>query len=134
MWEVIDIPMRVNRTLLYSGVFVAAIGAALMAANLGQASANALIEILGLWPVAVIAIGVGIVLMPTRLSLAGGVLAAAAPGLLLGGLLALSPRLAVDSGYWDELRAVYQHYQQCHDVDTHVDFGNVQFDSSGGCK
>jgi hypothetical protein len=134
MREVMDIPMRVNRTLLYTGVFVATIGAALLAADLAQPSANALIQTLGLWPVAVIAIGVGIVLMRTRLSLAGGMLAAAAPGLLLGGLLALSPRLAVDSGYWDELRAVYQHYQQCHDVETRVDFGNVQFDPAGGCK
>jgi hypothetical protein len=126
--------MRVNRTLLYTGVFVAAIGAALMAADIGQPSANVLIEILGLWPVAVIAIGVGIVLLRTRLSLAGGLLAAAVPGLLLGGLLALSPRLAVESGYWDQLRAVYQHYQLCHDVDTNVYFGNVQFDPSGGCR
>jgi hypothetical protein len=125
--------MRVNRTLLYTGVFVAAIGAALLAADLWQPSAGALIEVLGLWPLAVIALGVGLVLRRTPLGLVSGVLAAAVPGLVLGGVIALSPRLTVDRGYWYELRSAVEH-PGLPDVRPHIDFDNLQFDHIGGLR
>ena len=59
--------MRLNRTLLYTGVFLVAIGSAVVAADL--LSTAALIDLLRLWPVAVIAIGLGIALRRTQLSL-----------------------------------------------------------------
>jgi hypothetical protein len=126
--------MRLNRTLLYSGVFMTALGVALLAIDASSPSTSQLIEVLRLWPLVPIAAGLALVLRRTSFSLAGGLLAAAVPGLVLGGLLALSPRVAVDHGYWDEMRAVYRYYQQCHDVEPNLDFGNVQFDPSGGCK
>jgi hypothetical protein len=126
--------MRLNRTLLYSGVFLTALGVALLAIDASSPSTSQLIEVLRLWPLVPIAAGLALVLRRTSFSLAGGLLAAAVPGLVLGGLLALSPRVAVDHGYWDEMRAVYRYYQQCHDVEPNLDFGNVQFDPSGGCK
>ena len=126
--------MRLNRTLLYTGVFLTALGLALFAVEASSPTTNQLIQALGLWPLVPIAAGLALVLRRTSFSLASGLLAAVVPGLFLGGLLALSPRVAVDRGYWDEMRAVYRYYQQCHDVEPNLDFGNVQFDPSGGCK
>jgi hypothetical protein len=125
--------MRLNRTLLYAGVFVAAVGVALLAADVGQLGPAALIEVLGLWPLAVIAAGVGLVVRRTPLSLAGGLLAVALPGLLLGGILALGPRLAVERGYFDRLHAAYQRYH-CAELGARLDVGDVEIDPIGGCS
>jgi hypothetical protein len=122
--------MRMNRTLLYTGVFLVAIGGAVMAA--GLLSTSTLIDVLRLWPVAVIATGLGIVFRRTQLSLVSGVLAVAIPGLILGGAMAVGPRLAIERGYWDELKAAYEWHQRC-DVDAYADFGNVHIDPIGGC-
>lgn len=126
--------MRLDRTLLYAGVFVAAVGIALLAADAGQLDASALIRVLGLWPLAVIAVGGGIVLRRTPISLAGGLLAAAVPGLVLGGILALGPRLALERGYLHALEAAYErHSIYCADPGARFDFGNVEMDPFGGC-
>jgi hypothetical protein len=130
--------MRVNRTLLYAGVFVLALGAGLLLAGRWQLTTNDLIGVLGLWPLAVIAVGLGLALRRTQLSLASGLLAAAVPGLVLGGVMALSPRLAVERGVWQELRqeiraaAEWHHY--CADAGARLDFGNVEFAPIGGCS
>ena len=125
--------MRLNRTLLYAGVFVAAVGVALLIADVGQYGSTTLVEILGLWPLAVIAAGVGLVVRRTPVSLVGGLLAVALPGLLLGGVLALGPRLAVDRGYFHRLEAAYERYH-CVDFGARLDFGNVEIDPTGGCS
>ncbi len=90
--------MRVNRRFLYWGVFLVAIGAVLVAADVGRLDSEAIADILRLWPLAFVAIGIGIALRRTRFSLPSGVLAAAVPGLLLGGGFALVPRIAADCG------------------------------------
>ncbi|HEU4918700.1 MAG TPA: hypothetical protein VFT20_03125 [Candidatus Limnocylindrales bacterium] len=90
--------MRVNRRFLYAGIFLVAIGAVLVAADLGAIDAGILIDALRLWPLAVVALGVGLVLRRTPLGLPGGMLAAAVPGLLLGSAFALGPRFADDCG------------------------------------
>jgi hypothetical protein len=90
--------MRVNRRLLYSGVFFTAIGAVLVAVDVHAVDTTAIADALRLWPLAIVAIGVGLILRRTRLSLPGGMLAAALPGLLLGGGFAVAPRIAVDCG------------------------------------
>jgi hypothetical protein len=125
--------MRLNRTLLYTGVFVVAVGAALLAADVGQLDATALIQAMGLWPVAVIGVGVGIVLLPTRASLAGGLLAAVMSGLILGGMFALGPRLAIERGYLHELEAAYERHDYCADIGARLDVGTVEIDPIGGC-
>jgi hypothetical protein len=125
--------MRLNRTLLYLGVFVTAVGAALLIADAGQYSSAALIEILGLWPVALIAAGVGLVVRRTPLSLVGGLLAVALPGLLLGGILSLGERLTVERGYIYDLEAAYERYH-CAESGARLDFGNVEIDPTGGCS
>jgi cell wall-active antibiotic response 4TMS protein YvqF len=88
--------MRVHRRFLYWGIFLVAIGGVLVAADLGAADQAALTEVLRLWPLAVVAIGLGIVLRRTELGLPGLVLAAAVPGVVLGGAFAMAPRFAGD--------------------------------------
>jgi len=125
--------MRLNRTLLYTGVFLVAIGGAVTAADVGPLSTASLVDALRLWPLAVIAVGLGIALRRTRLSLTGGVLAAAVPGLVLGGAMAVGPRLAIERGYWDEFKSAIEWHNRCPDVDARVDFGNVHIAPIGGC-
>ncbi|MEX1168667.1 MAG: hypothetical protein WEE50_00850 [Chloroflexota bacterium] len=90
--------MRVNRKFLYWGVFLVAVGGVLVAADLNGVDETTIVDWLRLWPLAVVAIGVGIVLRRSRFNVAGGMLAAAVPGLVLGGAFALGPRIAVDCG------------------------------------
>jgi hypothetical protein len=90
--------MRVNRRLLYFGVFLAAIGGVLVVADLRAVDTATIADALRLWPLAIVAIGVGLVLRRTQFSLAGGMLAAAVPGLIVGGGFAAAPRFAVDCG------------------------------------
>ena len=90
--------MRVNRRFLYLGVFLVAMGGVLVATDLGNVDTTIIADALRLWPLAIVAIGLGIVLRRTRFGLPGGLLAAAVPGLLLGGGFAIAPRIAVDCG------------------------------------
>jgi len=90
--------MRINRRFLYWGVFLVAIGVVLVAADLNGVDDTTLADWLRLWPLAILAIGVGIVLRRTRFSVAGGMLAAAVPGLVLGGAFAIGPQFAIDCG------------------------------------
>ena len=90
--------MRVNRRFLYWGVFLAALGAVLVAVDLRNGDTAVIADALRFWPLAIVAIGVGLVLRRTRFSLPAGLLAAALPGLVLGGSFALAPRLAIDCG------------------------------------
>ncbi len=90
--------MQVNRRFLNIGVFLVAAGAVMLVAQSGAIDREAVARALGLWPVVVIALGLGILLRRTRLGLAGGMLAAAMPGLLLGGLVVAAPQLAPGCG------------------------------------
>ena len=133
-----DNPMRVNRALLYAGVFVVALGAGLLLAGRWQLTTNDLIGVLGLWPLALIAVGLGIALRRTQLGLASGLFAAAVPGLVLGGVMALSPRLAVEHGVWQEIRQEIRiaadWHRYCAAAGAHLDLGNVEFTPTGGCS
>lgn len=90
--------MRVNRRFLYWGVFLVAIGGVLVVADLAAVDSATIEHALRLWPLAIIAIGLGLILRRTRFSVAGGMLAAAMPGLLLGGAFAVVPHFSVDCG------------------------------------
>jgi hypothetical protein len=90
--------MPINRRFLYAGVFLVAIGAVLVAVDLSGVDTAARVDLLRLWPLALVAVGAGLVLRRTRVSLSSGVLAAAMPGLILGGALSLAPRWASDCG------------------------------------
>ncbi len=90
--------MRVNRRFLYWGILLVALGGVLVAADLGAVDTPALTDALRLWPLAIVAIGLRLVLRKTRWSLAGLMLAAALPGLVLGAAFAVAPRFAGNCG------------------------------------
>lgn len=90
--------MVVKRRFLNVGVFLVAAGAVMLVAQGGAIDRDAVGQALGFWPVVVIALGLGILLRRTRLGLPGGMLAAAMPGLLLGGLVVAAPQLAPGCG------------------------------------
>lgn len=90
--------MRINRALLYAGIFLVAIGGVIVIVDQGVLAPSTVSEALRFWPVAVLAIGTGLVLRRTPVSLAGGLLATAVPGLVLGGAFAVAPRVSGDCG------------------------------------
>ena len=90
--------MAINRRFLYVGLFLVAIGGVLVAVDLSAVDTSALGGVLRLWPVAVIALGAGIVLRRSRYALVAGIIAAMLPGLVLGGGLAVAPRHGLDCG------------------------------------
>jgi hypothetical protein len=81
----------VNRRLLRWGVFLLALGGVLLLGQAGGLDRELVRQALALWPVAVIAIGASILLRRTPAGLASGVVAAALPGLLVGGLVVSFP-------------------------------------------
>lgn len=90
--------MRVNRKFLYAGLFLVAIGGVVVAADQGAVDAATLADVVRLWPLIPIAIGVGLVARRSKLSLAAGMLAAAVPGIVLGSGFAVIPRFAGSCG------------------------------------
>ena len=90
--------MTVNRRFLYWGVFLVAAGAVALVAQTDAVDSDVLAQVLRLWPVVIIALGIGLLLRRTRFGLAGGMLAATMPGLLLGGLVVAAPRMAPECG------------------------------------
>lgn len=90
--------MRVNRKFLYWGVFFVAMGGVMVAADLAGIDENVVTDALRLWPVVVVAFGLALIMRRTRFSLAGGLLAAALPGLVIGGALAAGPHVGLDCG------------------------------------
>jgi len=89
---------RVKRSYLYWGVFLATLGGTLVYADLVGVDEELVAQALGLWPLIFVAIGVALVLRRTSFDLAGGMLAAAVPGLLIGGAFAAGPTIAIDCG------------------------------------
>ncbi len=90
--------MRINRRFLYWGVFLVALGGVLVASDLRVIDAAVIADALRLWPLALVAIGFGLVLRRTQFSVPGGMLAAAVPGLVLGGAFVVTPNLALLCG------------------------------------
>jgi hypothetical protein len=90
--------MNVNRRWLYGGVFFIALGAVLLVGQGEAVDGDLIAQALRLWPVLVIALGVGLLLRRTRFGLAGGMIAAAVPGLVLGGMLVAAPVAVAEVG------------------------------------
>jgi hypothetical protein len=98
--------MRVNNRLLFWGVLLVAVGGVLVASDLRIVDTPTLTELLRLWPLAAVAIGLSLVFRRTRFSLPALLLAAAIPGLVLGSAFAVAPRFAGDCGIRDETASV----------------------------
>jgi len=90
--------MNVNRRWLYGGVFLIALGAVLLAGQGDAVDGDVIAQAARLWPILVIALGVGLLLHRTRFSMAGGIIAAAVPGLVLGGMLVAAPVAVAEVG------------------------------------
>lgn len=90
--------MAVKRRFLYLGVFLVAAGAVMLIGQGAAGDRDAVVRALRLWPVVVVAVGVGLLARGTRFGLSGGILAAALPGLLFGGLVVAGPTVALDCG------------------------------------
>src|SRR3990172_3207999 len=80
--------MRVDRRLLGWGVFFVLLGGVPLAVQSGVLDAGLTDQVVRLWPLIVIGIGLGIVLRLTSLAWLGGLVVAVTFGLLLGSLLA----------------------------------------------
>jgi hypothetical protein len=88
--------MAIHRRFLYAGLFLVAVGGVLVTANVTGVNEPWLRDALRLWPLAIIAIGLAVVVRRSRFSLPAGVLAAVGPGLLLGGAMVAGPRVAFE--------------------------------------
>ncbi len=95
--------MTINRRLLYWGVFFVTTGTLVLAITGGVVTADGVAQLFRLWPVLVIALGVGVLLRASRLRTAGGLVLAILPGLVLGGLL--GGAATIDLADWREVRA-----------------------------
>src|SRR6185436_16950624 len=98
--------MRVNRRFLFWGVLLVATGGVLVAADLGAIDSSILADVIRLWPLALIAIGVSVVLRRTRFSLPATLVAALIPGLVVGATFALAPRIAGSCGIRGDVATV----------------------------
>jgi hypothetical protein len=79
--------MRLDRNFLGWGTFLITLGIVPLAVQLGWVDRSTVGGLWQLWPLFLIAAGVGLVLRRTRFAGLGGVLAAGTAGLLLGGIL-----------------------------------------------
>jgi hypothetical protein len=80
--------MHLNRGLLNWGVFFILLGAIPLAVRQGLLSEDAVGRAWTLWPLLLIAAGIGLLLRQTPLEFAGGLITAATLGIIGGGLLA----------------------------------------------
>lgn len=84
--------MTVRRGTLYAGVFLIATGAVTLGVAVGVLDATAVAgTVETLWPLAVVALGVGLVLRHSPAGLGAGVVAALVPGLALGASIVALP-------------------------------------------
>ncbi len=88
--------MTIRRGSLYAGVFLLAAGGVTLGVAAGVLDRAAVADTVGvLWPLAVIAIGAGLVLRRSPAALTGGIVAALLPGLALGASVVTVPHLSV---------------------------------------
>jgi hypothetical protein len=79
--------MRMRRGLLNWGIFLVCLGLVPLAVQLGLISMDVAAEIVRLWPLILIGIGIGLLLRFTRFDVLGVVVSASTSGLLIGSLL-----------------------------------------------
>ena len=98
--------MGVNRRFLYWGVVLVAIGGVLVAADLGAIETTTLADVLRLWPLAIVAIGLSLVLRRSQLAVPALLAAALIPGLVVGSAFAIVPRFADACDVRDQIQQV----------------------------
>ena len=90
--------MRIHRGFLGWGVFFVVLGLVPLAVRLGWVDRDLVSGLWRLWPLFLVAAGLGRVLRRTPLDGLGGVVAAATAGLMLGGLVATGAGIGIACG------------------------------------
>jgi hypothetical protein len=91
----------INRTALFVGVSLAVAGTVMLVGLTDTAAGDAITQVLRLWPLAFIAVGVGLLVRRSRFALLGTILAASTAGLLVGGVVVAAPNVDAMCGDGD---------------------------------
>jgi hypothetical protein len=84
----------IHRTALFVGVALAAAGTVMLVGTNDAAAGDAIAQVLRLWPLALIALGVALLVRRTRLAIAGTLVAATLSGVLIGGAVVAAPNVS----------------------------------------
>ena len=83
----------IHRTALFVGVSLAAAGIVMLVGLGDTAAGEVLIESVRLWPLAIVALGVGLLVRRTRFAVVGTLVAATLAGVVVGGAVVDAPNL-----------------------------------------
>ncbi|MEO5885803.1 MAG: hypothetical protein ABIQ58_09850 [Candidatus Limnocylindrales bacterium] len=81
----------IHRTALFVGVTLAAAGTVMLVGATDTAAGDAITQALRLWPLAIVALGVGLIVRRTRFAVVGTLVAATLAGLVVGGVVVAAP-------------------------------------------
>lgn len=81
----------IHRKALFVGVSLAAAGTVMLIGLGDTAAGDAITQALRLWPLAIVALGVGLLVRRTRFAVAGTLVAATLAGLVVGGAVVAAP-------------------------------------------
>lgn len=81
----------IHRKALFVGVSLAAAGTVMLVGLGDTAAGDAITQALWLWPLAIVALGVGLLVRRTRFAVAGTLVAATLAGLVVGGAVVAAP-------------------------------------------
>lgn len=84
----------IHRTALFVGVSLAAAGTVMLVGLSDTLAGDAIIQALQLWPLAIIALGIGLLLRRTRFAVVGTLVAATLAGLVVGGAVVAAPNVS----------------------------------------
>jgi hypothetical protein len=110
--------MRIHRGSLFWGIFFLLLGGIPLADRLGLIDVASFVDVGRLWPLAIIAVGVVILLSRTQLALLGTVLGAAVLGSLVGGLIAGGDVVMNLGDCGDDRRVNMQHLSRSGTLDS----------------
>jgi hypothetical protein len=130
--------MRVHRGYLFWGIFFLFLGAIPLADRLGWIDVSSFGEVWRLWPLAIIAAGLAILLARTQAAFVGTVAAAAVIGLVAGGALAYGGGFIANVGDCGSGGGNLQHvtangtFTSDAAVDLHLNCGTLDLTTAAG--
>ncbi|MEO8246711.1 MAG: DUF5668 domain-containing protein [Chloroflexota bacterium] len=130
--------MRVHRGYLFWGIFFLLLGAIPLADQLGWIDVSSFGDAWRLWPLAIIAAGLAILLARTQAAFVGTVAAAAVIGLIAGGALAYGGGFIANVGDCGSSGGNLQHlaadggFESDASVDLHLNCGTLDVTTGAG--
>jgi hypothetical protein len=130
--------MRVHRGYLFWGIFFLFLGAVPLADRQGWIDVSSFGEVWRLWPLAIIAAGLAILLARTQAAFVGTVAAAAVIGLIAGGALAYGGGFIASVGDCGSGGGNLQHltadggFESDATVDLHLNCGTLEVTTAAG--